>query len=131
MTHSLTHPRPESINEAEYTSLSFSDHLGHIATVGTNISNHQNNARRRNIYKIKHSLVYDNVFLEKVRNEFPTWVDVKKNYSPVTWWENCVKPNVKRIALRREKEINILRRQELEALQLKEICVKPNVKELP
>ena len=48
-----------------------------------------------------------------------SWVDVKHNYTPVTWWEYCVKPNIKKIAIQREREIHKLRRQELEALQLK------------
>ena len=107
------------IDEAEYVGISFSDHLAHIAKIDCHNECEEVNPKKRNIYKVKHYLAFDEVFLNSVRNEFPIWVDVKYNYSPVTWWEYCVKPNIKKLAIQREKEINTLRRQELEALQLK------------
>ena len=97
-----------SIEEAEYVGLSFSDHLAHITRIEYSKANNvEVNPKKRNIYKIKHYLASDEVFLKSVRNEFPTWVDVKHNYTPVTWWEYCVKPSIKKLAIQREKDINI------------------------
>ena len=39
--------------------------------------------------------------------------------TPTFWWENVVKPDIKAIALSREKEINVQRRRKIAALQLR------------
>ena len=71
------------------------------------------------IYKIKHNLVEDLNFLQKIREEYPYWLKLKEGLSPTFWWENVFKKEIKRIAILREKELNSQKRRELSALQLK------------
>ena len=71
------------------------------------------------IYKIKHNLVEDHTFLEKIREAYPHWLRFKEGLSPTFWWENVFKKELKRIAIMREKEMNNQKCRELAALHLK------------
>ena len=107
-------------NEATYHALSFSDHLGHVVNLIISGEQYQKeNPRRRSIYKIKHWLLNDTIFLDSIRQEFDSWSELKDHFSPIYFWEEVVKPGVRKIAIKREKEINQERNQELQALQLK------------
>ena len=107
------------VEDAVYTPISFSDHLAHIVTLKTKNKASSENPRRKMIYKIKHNLVEDRTFLEKIREAYPHWLRLKEGLSPTFWWENVFKKEVKRIAVLREKEMNSQKCRELAALQLK------------
>ena len=110
------------VDEAVYVPISFSDHLGHIVTLKTQTrssSECKENPRNRSIFKIKHNLVEDQIFLEKVREAYPQWLKLKEGLSPTFWWENVFKKEVKSLAILRQKEINSQKCRELAALQLK------------
>ena len=102
-----------------YVPISFSDHLAHIVTVEVQKKAPTISPRRKMIYKIKHNLVEDINFLEKIKEAYPYWLKLKEGLSPTFWWENVFKKEVKRIAIIREKELNSQKRRELSALQLK------------
>lgn len=107
-------------SEASYNSLSFSDHLAHVLCFR---SSHElylkENPRKKSIYKIKHWLVKDLIFQENIRAEFDHWLEMKDQFSTIYFWEEVVKPGIKKVAIKREKELNNERYQELQALQLK------------
>ena len=107
------------IREAEYIGISFSDHLAHVVTIEDQNAKQEQKKNWNTIYKIKHHIVNDMIFQESVEQAFPEWLETKEGLCPVFWWENVVKPGIKSLAIKREKEINKQRRMELEALQLK------------
>ena len=85
-----------------YVPISFSDHLAHIVTVKIQKRAPTISPRCKMIYKIKHNLVEDINFLEKIREAYPYWLRLKEGLSPTFWWENLFKKEVKRIAIIRE-----------------------------
>ena len=107
------------VREAEYLVVSFSDHLAHVITLDTSTLKNQNNKRKKSLYKVKHFIIEDHIFQNKVRDSFLEWLVLKDGLSPTFWWENIVKPGIKDIALSREKEINEQRRRKIAALQLR------------
>ena len=74
---------------------------------------------QKSLYKIKHFVVEDDIFQNNVRNRIQGWQLIKEGLTPTFWWENVVKPEIKALALSREKEINMKRRRKLAALQLR------------
>ena len=107
------------MQEAEYLAVSFSDHLAHVVTFTTPAVKKKNESRRRALYKIKHFVVEDDLFQKSVRVSLQEWLLIKNGLTPTFWWENVVKPEIKALALSREKEINLQRRRKLAALQLR------------
>ena len=105
--------------EAEYISISFSDHLAHVVTIDNLNTQQDKKSKGNSIYKIKHFIINDSIFQETVEKAFPEWIETKEGLCPIFWWENVVKPGIKSLAIAREKEINKQRRMELEALQMK------------
>ena len=106
------------IREAEYIATSFSDHYSHVVTI-ENQTPQQEKSKGKSIYKIKYFIVDDKIFQERVEHAFAEWLETKEGLCPIFWWENVVKPGIKTLAIKREKEITKQRRMELEALQLK------------
>ena len=107
-------------DEANYLTLSFSDHLAHVVQYQLSHEMCQKeNPRKRAIYKIKHWLVKDIIFQDRIRKEFESWMEMKDHFSALNLWEEVVKPGIKQLAIQREREINLERNQELQALQLK------------
>ena len=107
------------VDEAVYIPVSFSDHLGHIVTFKTQTRCASENPRNRSIFKIKHNLVEDQIFLERIREAYPQWLKIKEGLSPTFWWENVFKKEIKSLAIFRQREINNQKCRELAALQLK------------
>ena len=108
------------VNTAVYHAISFSDHLAHVVNFQSSADLYQNESpRKRSIYRIKHWLLKDSIFLDNIRVEFQNWLEIKDHFSPIYFWEEIVKPSIKKLAIIREREINKERNQELQALQLK------------
>ena len=92
-----------NVQEAEYLAVSFSDHLAHVVTFTTPAVKKKNESRRRALYKIKHFVVEDDLFQKSVRVSLQEWLLIKNGLTPTFWWENVVKPEIKTLALSREK----------------------------
>ena len=110
-----------TVTEAEYLPVSFSDHFAHVVTF-ENFSENINSKptqKSKSIYKIKHHIVDDKIFQDKVKNEFPNWLSLQEGLCPIFWWEEVVKPGIRSIALSREREMNAQRRRKIAALQLR------------
>ena len=58
-------------------------------------------------------------FQESIRSQFESWLELKEHFSPIYFWEEVIKPGIKKLAIHREKEVNREKQQELQALQLK------------
>ena len=104
------------VKEAEYLVVSFSDHLAHVITTEKPSNNSRDKFNRKSLYKIKHFVVEDGEFQSNIKRRFQEWVLLKDGLTPTFWWENVVKPDIKAIALSREKEINVQRRRKIAAL---------------
>ena len=110
-----------TVIDAEYLPVSFSDHFAHVVTFEnfSETTNSKSKQKRRSIYKIKHHIVEDNDFQEKVKKEFPNWLSLQEGLCPIFWWEEVVKPGIRSIALSRERELNAQRRRKIAALQFR------------
>ena len=90
-----------------------------MVTIDNLNTQQEKKSKGNSIYKIKHFIVNDSIFQDKIEQAFPDWLETKEGLCPIFWWENVVKPGIKSLAIAREKEINKQRRMELEALQMK------------
>ena len=111
-----------SVGEAKYCSLAFSDHMAHIVSI---ILPEQLARilcpKTRPSYKIKQEVVQDSVFQERLKDSMESWEKVKSfGLDVIQWWELIVKPGVKQLTIQRSKEINKVRRGEINLLFLRQ-----------
>ena len=107
---------------AKYVGVAFSDHFSLIITIKIpeNCSKLQC-PKSRPLFKAKPEVVNDPIFKERLKEIFPTWVQVKDyGLDVLTWWELVVKPGVKKLLITRGKEINKQKSGELNLLLLRQ-----------
>ena len=95
------------VREADYLSISFSDHFSLIVTYGLPhaLSRHFT-PKSKPAFKISPSVVNDEIFINKLEYSMRQWQEVKENGVEVLqWWEYLVKPAIKKMAYERTKEI--------------------------
>ena len=108
-----------NIQAAEYFSLAFSDHLAHVIDISMQPPQSRPN------FKISPEVVNDNIFKERLNNEFSTWKLVRdRGLAIIPWWEIVVKPGVRRLAINRSKELNKQKRSVLNCLLMKQVFFK-------
>ena len=61
-------------------------------------------------FKANPSIVTDTVFKSRLENHFKIWKEVKESMDFMVWWDDIVKPGVKKLLIERGKEINTERR---------------------
>ena len=98
--------------EAKYVSVTFSDHLSYVvriqlpALLATVLC-----PKSRPVFKTKPEVVRDKIFQTRLANNMLEWVEVRKFGVPVlTWWEELVKPGIKKLAINRCKDLSRERR---------------------
>ena len=109
-----------SPTEARYVSVPLSDHFGFIVDVKIPDKNCKIlNPKRRPTFKIKPEIARDLAFKNDLREGMIEWNKVRKHCTSVlSWWELCVKPNIRRLAMKRSKQINKIKKERLNLLQL-------------
>ena len=103
-------------------SVLLSDHMGLILSVEIPKKlNKLLDPRSRPLFKIKAEVTKDSVFKMQLKEGMRKWMEVKQHCSSVlSWWDLCVKPNIRRLAIQRSKEINRSRRSRLNILLLQQ-----------
>ena len=108
--------------EAKYEPISFSDHLAYVvdfslpAPMARILS-----PKSRPQFKVKPEVIKDEIFKERLAESMLDWQEVHDlGLDILTWWEVMVKPGIRKLALKRSKEINRERRGELNLLLLRQ-----------
>ena len=69
------------VNTAAYHAISFSDHLAHVVDFQSSADLYlKESPRKRSIYRIKHWLLKDSIFLDSIRVEFQNWLEIKDHF---------------------------------------------------
>ena len=106
---------------SEYTPIAFSDHLAYNVSVRVpDPLVRLLSPRSRPLFKIRPEVAQDQEFKLQVGEAMDRWENIRKAGLPVmSWWEIIVKPGVRKIAMKRSKEMNKERRGELNLLLLR------------
>ena len=109
--------------EVVYLSVPLSDHMGLVVTIEVPTSfNKLLCPKSRPLFKIRPEVVFNPCFKMSLKENMTKWNEVRKHCSTVmSWWEHCVKPNIKRLAIKSSKEINKKRRARLNLLFLRQL----------
>ena len=111
-----------SINYAAYELLAFSDHHAHVVHIL--LPNHFQrliSPEPDYCFRIKTEVVDDQIFQERLEEAMRGWQNIRNfGLNILTWWENIVKPGVKRLAQQRSREMNKKMKWELNLLRLRQ-----------
>ena len=109
------------VKNAEYIAVSFSDH--HSLIVEMELPSQFSKSRSpksRPLFKASPSVVKDAVFKARLQEQFKVWSKVKANLPFMCWWEEIVKPGMKKLLILRGKEINRDNRGKLNLLLVRQ-----------
>ena len=111
--------------EARYVPVAFSDHLAHVVKLKVPEATCRSmSVKAKPFFKTSPEVVQDQVFQERVAGAMKEWEEVKGLGLPMLrWWELYVKPGIRRIALRRSKELYKQKRGALNLLLLRQVYV--------
>ena len=96
--------------------VSWSDHLSQIVEIELPISVYKSCCpRNKPIFKISPTVIEDEDFQNSLKEAMSHWTELWRlhEYPILQWWENLVKPGIKRLAICRSKAINKERRGHL------------------
>ena len=72
-------------------------------------------------FRIKAEVVKDETFQFQLAESMETWQSVRSfGLDVLTWWENLVKPGIKKLAQYRSRELNRLSKEELNLFRLRQ-----------
>ena len=110
-----------SVKEAEYVEISFSDH--HSLIVKVQLPQYFSrllSPKARPYFKSKPEVVKDGIFQARLRIIFQEWLSVKNSLGIMIWWEELVKPGIRKLLIERGKEINREKRGKLNLLLIRQ-----------
>ena len=107
---------------AKYEPLAFSDHMAHVITISLpSTFSRILSPRARPTFKIRPEVIRDDEFKKNLGEAMADWLIVKgRGMEVLDWWEFVVKPGVRKLAIKRSKEINQERRGLLNLLMLRQ-----------
>ena len=108
--------------EAEYHSISFSDHLSHrlVFTLPSPLDR-QVAPKSKPQFRISPEIVNDPNFEEKLKNKFEVWRQVlEAGADPLIWWQHLVKKGIQHLARERARELYKQRQGYLNLLLLRQ-----------
>ena len=108
--------------EAEYHSISFSDHLSQRLVYSLpSPLDRQVAPKPRSQFKISPEVVNDPEFIEKLNQNIVCWNQVlEAGADPMTWWQHLVKKGTLQLARERKREMNKERRGQLNFLLVRQ-----------
>ena len=111
-----------NINSASYEPLAFSDHHAHIVNITLpNPFSRLVCPKGDYSFRIKAEVVNDGFFQDRLREAMIGWQHIKSfGLDILVWWENIVKPGVKKLAQQRSREMTKQMRWELNLLRLRQ-----------
>ena len=111
-----------TIRSATYLPLAFSDHHAHVVEVVLpNPFARLVCPKGSYSFRIKAEVVNDGEFQERLKEAMEGWQRVRSfGLDVLVWWENIVKPGVKKLAQHRSRELTRAMREELNLLRLRQ-----------
>ena len=112
------------VEKAIYVPLAFSDHFAHVVEflVPDNMSQ-VISPKCRPSFRVKPEVIRDNVFKERLADAVQGWERVRAfdaGSGILSWWEHLVKPGIRQLAIERNKEMNISRKEVLNLLLIRQ-----------
>ena len=112
------------VEQAIYVPLAFSDHFAHVVEFLVPDSFAQViSPKCRPSFRVKAEVIRDNVFKERLAAAVQGWERVRSFQTGsgiLSWWEHLVKPGIRKLALDRNKEMNICRKEVLNLLLIRQ-----------
>ena len=117
------------IVNSKYVNVAFLHHLTHIVSVSLpDPINVILSTRTKPLFKVKQEVSRDPIFQERLQNSMTGWLEVRElGLDVIPWWENMVKPGIKKLAIQRSKEINKEKRLEINLLLLRQAYLAGNL----
>ena len=111
-----------TVKKATYLPLAFSDHHAHVITIELpDPFSRLLCPRAQPSFRIKAEVVQDEYFQHQLSEAMDVWQNVRSfGLDVLTWWENLVKPGVKKLAQKRSRELNKINKEELNLLRLRQ-----------
>ena len=111
------------INYASYEPLAFSDHHAHIVNITFPTQFNRLSCPRGNYtFRIKAEVVNDSMFQGRLKEALLGWLNIKSfGLDVLVWWENIVKPGIKKLAQTRSREMLKQSKGELNLFRLRQI----------
>ena len=111
------------VKEAQYVGAAFSDHLS-LVTKFTVLGNFERllSPKSRPLFKANPDIVKDEIFKQRIGELFTLLREVRTNLNLdiLSWWEDFVKPNIKKVLIMRGKEVAKERRGSLNLLLIRQ-----------
>ena len=103
-------------------SFAFSDHFAHIIKLQLPASmNKLSCPKSKPLFKSKPNVIKDDIFILRLKEHFILWSNVKEaGLDSLTWWEEVVKPGIKKLLIQRGQELNKERSGILNLLQIRQ-----------
>ena len=113
------------VKDAKYEAVAFSDHMAYVVTISTpSLSACMFSPKSRPLFKVRPEVICDKVFQDQLAESMADWYVVKeRGLDVLTWWELVVKPGVKKLAMKRSKELNWQRRGEINLLLIQQAYI--------
>ena len=110
------------IKSAKYIPIAFSDHQAHVITIELpDPFSRLLCPESKPSFRIKAEVVLDDIFQKQLSEAMEVWQNVRSfGLNTLSWWENLVKPGIKKLAQKRSREINRTYREELDLLRLRQ-----------
>ena len=109
------------IIDANYVSASFSDHHSLVVKVRLpDLFSRLLSPKTKPFFKARPEVVRDPLFKSQLKNSFHEWIGVKDKLGFMIWWEKLVKPGIRKLLIKRSKEINQERRGLLNLLLVRQ-----------
>ena len=111
-----------TIKKATYHPLAFSDHHAHVLTIELpDPFSRLLCPQAQPPFRIKAEVVQDEIFQQQLSEAMSMWQNVRSfGLDVLTWWENLVKPGIKKLALKRSRDLNKINKEELNLLRLRQ-----------
>ena len=110
------------VKSAVYLPLAFSDHHAHLVTITLpDPFKRLICPRTKPMFRIKAEVVQDTLFQAQLSEAMTGWQHVRSfGLDVLSWWENLVKPGVRKLAQQRSREMFRNRQEELNLLRLRQ-----------
>ena len=107
---------------ASYEPVAFSDHMAYIVSYSLPTPSARIfSPRSRPTFKVRSEVILDQLFQKNLSDSMKDWEQMKDlGLEVLQWWELVVKPGIKKLAIKRSKELNREKRGELNLLLLRQ-----------
>ena len=119
-----------TVSVAKYLPLAFSDHHGLLIKISVPQSLCKLFCPRgRQSFRLRDEVILDPVFQASLEESMKDWKSIKEfGLDTLSWWEQVVKPGVKKLGQTRSKELLKVRREELNFLLLRQAYLNKKVR---